>query len=124
MIDNTMDVVVGRASQAKVNVVVRYDSFCTRNPKITSDKERIRQVMVNIIDNAIKYSPKYGTVQVLVAKADSIHMSLRIVDEGTGIDDKKMKQLFEPFVQGSSAKEGSGLGLPMVYVSLLHANLI
>ncbi|MEP1646911.1 PAS domain S-box protein [Rhodopirellula bahusiensis] len=84
---------------------------------ITTDSARLRQIMINLIANAIKFAPK-GRVDV-IARSEAIDgetfLILKVVDNGIGIADEKLRTLFEPFVQAdatiSNRFGGTGLGL-------------
>ncbi len=80
---------------------------------ITSDERRVRQVLINLANNAIKFTEK-GAVKIRCVKGDS-QMEFEITDSGIGIDNDDMDKLFRPFQQldtGTSRKyEGTGLGL-------------
>jgi signal transduction histidine kinase len=82
-------------------------------PAIRGDRERLRQVLTNLIDNAVKYSPVGGEVTV---SAVALNGSVRIdvADRGPGIPREQQKMIFEKFGRASSggaAKPGTGLGL-------------
>ena len=102
-------------------------------PRIKGDPERLRQVFVNLGDNAIKFTPKDGTVSYKLAvvtgdDADEEGLSLlapthasievRVTDTGIGIPDQEMARVFDAFYQvdSSSTREygGTGLGLAIV----------
>ena len=81
----------------------------------TADPDRLRQVLLNVVGNAAKFTPAGGSV-VLTSDADA--QSVRVVcrDTGRGIPTEKLATIFEPFVQvdrhlNSSASQGLGLGL-------------
>ena len=76
------------------------------------DAGRLAQVLQNLITNAIKYSPKGGFVAIDVG-IDADHATVSVSDDGLGIADNDLAQLFERFyrVGGTRAIEGSGLGL-------------
>jgi K+-sensing histidine kinase KdpD len=80
---------------------------------ITADKDKIKQVCLNLINNAIKYSPKGGVIHV-VAKESPVGISFSIQDNGQGISAEYLPHLFERFFRvptlEKSAK-GTGLGL-------------
>ena len=79
---------------------------------VRGDGERLRQVIGNLIDNAVKYSPTGTTVEVRAARSDgSVVVSVR--DEGPGIDAGDQQLIFEKFGRagGGDAKPGTGLGL-------------
>lgn len=81
---------------------------------VFADKERLMQVMANLLSNAAKFSPKGGVVQIDVARHDgSIRIS--VTDSGKGIPDNFHSKIFEKFTQSDSSdtrqKGGTGLGL-------------
>ena len=83
-------------------------------PIIMADGQKISQVLENLVNNAIKYSPPKTTVEVSAHYCDaSIEISVR--DEGPGIHDNEIKALFEPFAKSSNRPTGgevsTGLGL-------------
>ncbi|MBR4295369.1 MAG: HAMP domain-containing protein [Clostridia bacterium] len=84
-------------------------------PKITADKDRIDQVIVNIISNAIKYTPEGGTIVVGSSMADKNNILIRIIDNGLGIPEKDIPRIFERFYRVEKARTsdtgGTGLGL-------------
>ena len=85
---------------------------------LVGDEGRLRQVLLNLVSNAIKFSDQ-GEVEIQVAlpKVDNGHRALRIQvqDTGIGIDDAMLQKLFTPFTQGDSSSTrkygGTGLGL-------------
>ena len=83
-------------------------------PEITADKERIEQVLINIISNAIKYTPDGGRIDV-AAKACGGELEICVKDTGIGIPKEDLPHLFERFyrVEKSRTSEtgGTGLGL-------------
>lgn len=86
----------------------------TKVPDITADKDRIKVVIDNFIDNAIKYTPEKGEINVQLEKVDkNIRFSVR--DNGIGISKKTQVDIFLKFVRDDRATamhtEGSGLGL-------------
>ena len=77
---------------------------------IHADQDRIRQVLINLIGNAIKYSP--GTDRIIVQSAiGDGQVTVCVQDFGIGIDDGAQKQVFERFFRGSENIAFSGLGL-------------
>ncbi len=84
----------------------------------------LEQAVVNLLDNAIKYSPEGGTVLVEVALQGS-ELVLSVSDEGPGIDEEHLPRLFERFYRVDKARSrslgGTGLGLAIVkHIALLH----
>lgn len=83
---------------------------------IEGDATRLRQVIVNLVDNAVKYTPPYGRIHVRTAREGN-RAVLRIRDNGIGIPPEKLKRVFEPFVQVGDPRaptRGIGLGLALV----------
>lgn len=82
-------------------------------PKIRMDKNKIREVISNIIDNAIKYTEK-GSVEVKVRNVDGI-VRVSVTDTGIGIPKSEMPYLFKKFSRGKDVKrlnaDGTGLGI-------------
>jgi two-component system phosphate regulon sensor histidine kinase PhoR len=82
-------------------------------PEIRGDHDRLRQVLTNLIDNAIKYSPAEGEVEVR-AYQENGRVLVDVRDQGPGIAKADQKLIFEKFgrVTGSGAtRPGTGLGL-------------
>jgi signal transduction histidine kinase len=85
--------------------------------RIRHDPQRIGQVVTNLVLNAIKFTPKGGSVEVRLAPAGS-GARIDVIDTGVGIDAAELPHVFERFYRGSQANEargsGSGLGLAIV----------
>ena len=83
-------------------------------PPITADRERIEQVIVNVLSNSVKYTPVGGKIDVSVRCADE-KISFRVQDNGIGIPEEDLDRIFERFyrVEKSRTSEmgGTGLGL-------------
>jgi signal transduction histidine kinase len=79
---------------------------------VTLDAKLVRQILRNLLVNAVKYSPNGGTVKLAVARGDGV-VTLRVVDQGIGIAAEDQAALFEPFHRGANVGDiqGSGLGL-------------
>ncbi len=85
-------------------------------PELIADKRRVRQILLNLIGNAIKFSPVSASVFVRV-DATAPGLAIEILDQGVGMASENVDQVFEPFVQLKSAlnrsHEGAGLGLAL-----------
>jgi signal transduction histidine kinase len=81
-------------------------------PVVRGDANRLRQVLANLIDNAVKYSPTGEQVQVRMAPFDGT-VVVSVSDRGPGIERIDQRLIFEKFgrVAGTSSKPGTGLGL-------------
>jgi len=94
------------------NIAVNVD---LREIEYTGDADLLSQVWINLIENAIKYTPEGGTIDVcMMESTDGITVS--VADSGEGMTPDTMEHMFEMFYQGdpSHKKEGSGLGLSIV----------
>lgn len=80
------------------------------------DPVGIEQVMSNLLDNAIKYSPDGGQIDVEVGRADAEHVRLAVRDRGIGIPPEKRAEIFGRFYQAHAEDHRSGLGLGL-YIS-------
>ena len=80
-----------------------------------ADRDRLRQALANLVDNAIKYTPRGGTVEVS-ATADSEATLIRVSDTGSGISEQDLPRIFDRLYRGdqSRATRGLGLGLNLV----------
>lgn len=82
-------------------------------PAINADKRRLEQVLVNLVDNAVKYSPPETTITVSARAVDKA-VRIDIVDQGLGIPEEEHDAVFEPFRQldrKRGSQNGAGLGL-------------
>ncbi len=80
-------------------------------PTIEADPVRIRQVLLNLLANALRHTPPEGTITVQV-QVEPQRMLLRVRDTGSGIAPEDLPRLFERFQKGPDSR-GSGLGLPI-----------
>lgn len=79
---------------------------------ICSDRKRLRQVISQLIDNALKFTDR-GSIQLIYYKKDSRTLSLEVTDTGKGMSEKEKELLFVPFYKSDSFLKGTGLGLPI-----------
>ncbi len=81
---------------------------------VLADRGKLRQVLLNLLSNAVKFSPEKSAIEV-AAEDVAAGVCFRVRDEGPGIEDALLSQLFVPFVQGDAAlikkHQGTGLGL-------------
>ena len=119
------DMLRGRASSKNLEFLFSWESSLPRY--ITTDERKLRQILINLLNNAIKFTDN-GSVALIIkhetvlAPASSnrqspeadIHLFFEVRDSGTGITKSDLDKIFKPFVQLDDelpAKEGSGLGL-------------
>jgi signal transduction histidine kinase len=84
-----------------------------RSAEADVDPLRIEQVLTNLLDNAIKYSPDGGSVEVVVSRSTDDALDMTVRDHGPGVPVEKRALIFERFYQahGTGHKSGLGLGL-------------
>ena len=93
--------------QRRLNLNVELDEVA-----ITGDEELLSQVWLNLIDNAVKFTPEGGCVDIRLQKVES-HVLFSIRDDGYGISEEMQRHIFDKFYQGDDSHTipGNGLGL-------------
>jgi signal transduction histidine kinase len=83
-------------------------------PQVKGDRSRLERALVNLLDNAVKYSTR-GVVE-LYARTNGAQIIIGVCDEGPGLSQEDLSNVFQPFYRGKAAKgiEGTGLGLAVV----------
>ena len=89
--------------------------FDIKETEISGNRQLLKQVWTNLLDNAIKSSPRYSEI-FLSVKAEDASAVIIVQDQGPGMDRKTQQHMFDKFFQGdlSHASEGNGLGLTLV----------
>ncbi|MGE5371808.1 MAG: two-component system histidine kinase PnpS [Solirubrobacterales bacterium] len=110
-----------QAAEKKIRMELIYPRCL---PPVQADEDLIGQVLINLIDNAIKYTPAGGRIVVRIS-ADDKWISVHIMDSGMGIPKDSLPRLFERFYRVDKArsrgKGGTGLGLAIVkHIMELH----
>lgn len=101
-----------RAASNKINLNLTISEPC----EISADKEKIKSVFINLIDNAVKYSPRESTVMIELFKTGSF-ITVSVSDEGPGISREEILRIFDRFYRSEETRgrtSGSGLGLSIV----------
>ncbi|WP_369405878.1 sensor histidine kinase [Sneathiella glossodoripedis] len=96
---------------------------------IFADPRLVSQVFLNVLSNAVKFTPKGGAVSITLDARDDGSIDVKVTDTGIGIEPENIEKVFAPFVQIESSLarnyEGTGLGLPLSKnVMLLHGGSI
>ncbi len=90
---------------------ITYKIFCTEREIIyNGDRNRLRQVFINVLDNALKHTPSGGVINCYVT-VDSENIVIKIKDSGSGISKEHLESITEKFYKADTKKPGSGLGL-------------
>ena len=102
-----------RCEEALIRCNIRKD--CDKNIQVYADREKIRQVFTNIIDNAIKYGKLNGNIEASFHRLDKNTALIEVRDDGEGISEEHRQRIFERFYRTNQARDrkvgGSGLGL-------------
>jgi len=81
-------------------------------PKISGDRDKLRQVFLNLILNAVDASPKGSVIQVIAqSHKDADHVAIKVIDHGSGIPEEALPSIFDPFFTTKTKGKGTGLGL-------------
>jgi len=123
LVDYFLTVFKGTLLQKRIELLKSYDPVL---PSVAGDKQRLGQVMTNLIGNAVKFTPEGGKVRAVVKCLEGKNdcpgeqrkwVSVTIEDSGPGIPEEARERVFEKFYQVPSDQEerqGTGLGLPIV----------
>ena len=87
-------------------------------PLIEADSARLRRVLTNLLDNAFKFTVGKGRVTILTEQSNH-DVSIKIIDEGRGIDAEDLHAVFEPFQRGRRAEDTRGVGLGLAVVKAI-----
>ncbi|MBO1680616.1 HAMP domain-containing sensor histidine kinase [Bittarella massiliensis (ex Durand et al. 2017)] len=91
---------------------------------VFGDRNRLRQVFVNILDNALKYSEKDGVIRTSAAE-ETGYVVIRIADTGLGIPRSDLPHIKEKFIKGANSRRGTGIGLAVAdEIIALHKGLL
>lgn len=116
LIQNSFDLLEMRA--AKKQITLTFDTDYDKEILVNADKERIQQVISNLMVNSIKYGKVGGTTEVSIENLIKNKVIIRVTDNGEGIQKENIPRLFERFFRvdksGSRKEGGSGLGLSIV----------
>lgn len=84
-------------------------------PRVSGDEDALSRMLGNLIDNAAKYSPDNGPIEVEVSESDGMAV-VTVSDRGPGISEEDRQRAFEPFerLEGAEHTDGSGIGLAVV----------
>lgn len=102
-----------KADEKEIRCIIK--KGCELPLAVYADKEKIRQVFINLVDNAIKYGKQNGVVEASFYKVDGAKVLIEISDDGAGIAEEHLHRIFERFYRTDLARSrkvgGSGLGL-------------
>ena len=113
LVKEVFESLAGKAEKQQMHFVIKKDSESPLT--VNADKEKIRQVLLNLVENAIKYGKPNGKVTASMYRTDGQHVLVEITDDGMGIPEKELTRIFERFYRTEEGRtrdsKGSGLGL-------------
>lgn len=116
IVNNVFELLEMKANKKKITLSLDMDY--NRPVMVTADKDRIQQVLTNLVVNSIKYGRQKGTTEVSIENLIKNKVIVRVTDNGEGIESENIPRLFERFYRvdksGSRKEGGSGLGLSIV----------
>jgi len=111
MLEFVSDQLKGQAEQKQMTLST---NLSAKLPTVFGDRDKLQAAIVNLVGNAIKYTPEHGKVVVRCA-ADDRWIRIDVEDDGPGIPEDEQEKVFEKFFRGASTREmdqrGNGLGL-------------
>ncbi|AKG20687.1 AAA family ATPase [Calothrix sp. 336/3] len=115
----SLEFIKPQAAKKSIQIV---SQLPTNLPNLNIDERRIRQVLINLLNNAVKFTPEGGCITLEVIYPTTIkqqnYLQINVKDTGIGIAPENLNKVFEPFIQVDSALnrnyEGTGLGLALV----------
>jgi two-component system phosphate regulon sensor histidine kinase PhoR len=110
------------------NIVLSFKEKYSNPAIVYADREKIRQVMINLIQNSIKYGKEHGSTAIKIFELHDQYL-IEVTDDGIGIDEKHLPRLFERFYRVDSHRArqvgGTGLGLAIVkHILEAHQQII
>jgi signal transduction histidine kinase/CheY-like chemotaxis protein len=127
MVRDVIEMMQLRAREKGLQLLLDQSSEFPRH--IKGDEARLRQILINLVGNAVKFTGQGGvTIRLGVKQNTRRHLLIEVEDTGPGIRPEDQKRLFEPFVQlaeGSAAQSGTGLGLSITrqFVQLMGGTI-
>ena len=94
---------------------------------VSGDPVLLAQALSNLIDNALKYAPQGGSIEVAVQRCDDLRAEISVSDNGPGVDDAEKAKVMQRFYRGDASRgtPGVGLGLSLVQaVAKLHGSAL
>src|SRR6185312_7351054 len=114
LVDETLAVIQPECEQMHICL---NNEIAPSTPLVFADSDRITQALLNLLDNARRYTPAYGTISVQALPRENF-LHVRICDTGEGIDPAMLPYVFERFYRADRSRTGktggSGLGLSIV----------
>lgn len=115
VVDEAIEMVQEKVAHRRISITTSYES---ESLQVRGDREKIQQVLTNLLHNAVKFNRKGGAVTLTVRARDERFLEVEVRDTGIGIPRTAISRLFDRYYRvdtsGSSRREGTGLGLSIV----------
>ncbi|HEX4106058.1 MAG TPA: ATP-binding protein [Rhizomicrobium sp.] len=115
MLDAALKLVITKAAEKRQALIVRVEPSC---PALYADERALKQILINLVSNAVKFTPQGGHIEVIADRAPDGFFRLAVRDDGPGIPSAKLDTIFVPFSQVDNHFDrqagGTGLGLALV----------
>jgi signal transduction histidine kinase len=111
LIDDVVESLKSVANETSITVQVKRPE---RIPTIQADRDKVQQILTNLIHNAIKFSPEGGNIRIEASGCDDGFLQIGVTDTGCGIPPQEIDKVFDKFYRGHSlpsSARGTGLGL-------------
>lgn len=122
-VQEVLDFIKKEAEYKSINLNIQISHYL---PQIITDRGKLQQILINLVNNAIAALPENGTLTVRVRNnIKNENIEIYVEDNGCGISQKNQKKIFEPFFTTKSEIGGTGLGLSLTYglIRDLHGTL-
>jgi two-component system phosphate regulon sensor histidine kinase PhoR len=115
VVASVVGIIAPRAARSRVTVTAEVPPDL---PEVSADRDRLAQVLINLVDNAVKYTPEGGSVTVTARRSDKLGIEVAVADTGIGIPPAELPRITERFYRVDKARSrelgGTGLGLAIV----------
>ncbi|MGQ9487069.1 MAG: sensor histidine kinase [Armatimonadota bacterium] len=115
LVNNSLAIVALWASQNRVRIIYEADPEVNT---VVADTDITTRVLVNLLSNALKYSPPDSTITVRVRASDEGMVTFSVTDEGPGIPPEWVEKVFDKYAQVEARKEGASTGLGLTFCQL------
>lgn len=115
LVNNSLAVVALWAAQNRVHIVYEPDPQVST---VIADPDITTRVLVNLLSNALKYSPPDSTITIRVRASDSGMVTFSVTDQGPGIPPEWVEKVFDKYAQVEARKEGASTGLGLTFCQL------
>jgi two-component system, cell cycle sensor histidine kinase PleC len=113
--DNALKITAAKARERFQDLVIEVDPDA---PVLFADERALKQILINLVSNAVKFTPEGGRITVLGSRARCGSFQIMVEDNGPGIPREKLDKIFQPFSQVDNRYDrqggGTGLGLALV----------